>query len=434
MTKEMETVGVLGAGISGLAFASIVKRAELLEKESEPGGLARSIKDSGYTFDLGSHIVFSQNQEVLNFMLELLQGNRLDHRRNTKILYKGRFVKYPFENGLGDLPKDEALQCVLDYIKAISEKNSMPKNFKEWMHARFGDAIAEKYLYPYNAKIWDFPPEKMATFWVEGRVPQPPLVDVLKAAMGMESEGYLHQLHFYYPKNGGYQALVDSLAKRIEPKRLITGFDVRKIKKEGECWIVSDGRNRERTYDQLVSTIHIRDLVRAYEGADSEVRKAADSLCWNSIYLVMIGLKVARLNDIHWCYLPEQKLLPNRVSFPSNYSPFVAPKTHSSVLAEITFDPKGAKAQLKPGEVIERTIDGLVSLKIFKKSDVVFAKVTCCPYAYVVYDLDYNENMSIINAFAAREGITLLGRFSEFKYMNADKCIESAIEKAKSFV
>ena len=62
-------VGVLGGGISGLTFANLVKNSEVLEKEQVFGGLMRSVKFGDYTFDQGSHIIFSSNTEVLNFML-----------------------------------------------------------------------------------------------------------------------------------------------------------------------------------------------------------------------------------------------------------------------------------------------------------------------------------------------------------------------------
>ncbi len=429
----MGKIGVLGGGLSGLSFASLVKSSEVLEKETEFGGLARSIREQGYIFDLGSHIIFSNNQKILDFMLALLGENKIRHRRTTKILYNGKYVKYPFENGLGDLPLVEALGCAYDYILAQS-KNKKPKNFKEWMYCRFGKSIADKYLYPYNSKIWDYPPENMGAFWVEGRVPQPPLMDVLKAALRLGSEGYTHQLNFYYPKTGGYEALVKSLLGRIEKSRLINEFNVVSIKKEGDGWLVKNKKGKERIYDKLVSTLHIRDFIKCYEGADSEIRKTADSLRWNSMHLVMFGIKKQKLNDIHWCYIPDSKILPNRISFPSNYSPFVAPAGHSSVLAEVTFAPHGEKAKLTKSEVLERTIDDLHGLGIFDRKDIVFAKVVTSPYAYVVYDADYQENISKIYRFAESEGITLLGRFSEFKYINADKCMESAMEKAKLFL
>ena len=281
-----KNIGVLGGGISGLTFSSLVKDAEILEKEAIPGGLMRSIKQDGYTFDLGSHIIFSKNKDAVAFMLRALGENQIMNRRNTAIFYKGIKVKYPFENGLGGLPKQEAFECVSDYAETYAKREranlKSPKNFHAWMHYRFGKAITEKYLYPYNRKVWDYPPEKMDLFWVEGRVPQPPLKDVMKAAMGLESEGYTHQLHFHYPAHGGIQAVTDGIASAIEKRRLLTGFEVTKVKKEGGKWIVG-GKKEERVYDHLVNTMHIRDFIDAYDDAPEEVREAAKGLKWNSV-------------------------------------------------------------------------------------------------------------------------------------------------------
>jgi len=46
---------------------------------------------------------FLKDKEVLEVIFNLLGDNVVKNKRNTKILYKGRYVKYPFENGLHDL-------------------------------------------------------------------------------------------------------------------------------------------------------------------------------------------------------------------------------------------------------------------------------------------------------------------------------------------
>jgi protoporphyrinogen oxidase len=448
-------IGVLGGGISGLTFASLARDAEILEKDQSFGGLMRSIKEDGYTFDLGSHIIFSRNKHAMAFMLDALEGNQLTNRRSAAILYKGIRVKYPFENGLGDLPKEEAAECFNDYAKAYADRESgkpgPPRDFRAWMHYRFGKAITEKYLYPYNRKIWDYPPELMDLFWVEGRVPQPPLEDVRKAAMGLQSEGYTHQLNFHYPKHGGIQAVADGIASRIEDERKVPGFEVRSIRKEDGKWVVGGklswaeegaeagaeagtaGRDEERIYERLVSTIHVQDLVRCCRDAGQEVRDAAQALRWNSVHLVMIGLDRPKPSDLHWAYIPDSDVLPNRISFPGNMSPETVPRGRSSVLAEITFSPGGAKARMKGSEVVERTVDDLQRIGVLRSADVAFTKLVTCRYAYVVYDLDYLKNIGMVEGFAAEEGITLLGRWGEFRYHNSDRCVENAIGKAKLF-
>ena len=61
------------------------------------------------------------------------------------------------------------------------------------------------------------------------------------------------------------------------------------------------------------------------------------NLKFNSIITVSIGVDKPRINDFSWLYIPDKDVLPHRVSFPSNYTPYVAPKGKSAVLAEITY-------------------------------------------------------------------------------------------------
>ena len=98
---------ILGGGLSGLTLGSLLKDDFLiLEKNHECGGLCRSLTSEGFTFDWGgSHIIFSKDEDVLKFMVDKLGSNIVRNKRNTKIFFKGKYVKYPFENGLSDLPK-----------------------------------------------------------------------------------------------------------------------------------------------------------------------------------------------------------------------------------------------------------------------------------------------------------------------------------------
>ena len=107
--------------MSGLSLGYFLNQKNvdfiLLEKSNEVGGLLRLIQLEDFTFDIGgSHVIFSKDKEILNFMISLLGDSIIKNRRNTKILYKGNYVKYPFENGLSDLPEEDNFECIHYFI------------------------------------------------------------------------------------------------------------------------------------------------------------------------------------------------------------------------------------------------------------------------------------------------------------------------------
>src|SRR5262245_58857039 len=107
-------IGILGGGVSGLSLACFLERsAEVLEAEERPGGLARTFGQDGFLSDIGGHIMFSKDREVLDRMVATLGDNVERRRRNNQILYQGRYVKYPFENGLSALPREVAYECLI---------------------------------------------------------------------------------------------------------------------------------------------------------------------------------------------------------------------------------------------------------------------------------------------------------------------------------
>ena len=67
-------VGILGGGLAGLTLGKLLRcHVEILEKETECGGLMRSLRKNGFTFDYGgSHIIFSKNKATLKFIFGIL--------------------------------------------------------------------------------------------------------------------------------------------------------------------------------------------------------------------------------------------------------------------------------------------------------------------------------------------------------------------------
>ncbi len=159
------------------------------------------------------------------------------------------------------------------------------------------------------------------------------------------------------------------------------------------------------------------------------MQAACDALRYNSLCSVFIGL-AGEVPGISWLYIPDEATgLFNRVSFPSNYSRAVAPPGHSSILAEITYNEGDTISQMADADIIEHTVASLITTGLIPSRDsVVYTSVERERFAYVVYDLEYQKNIAIIREFCRERGIDLLGRFSQFEYLNMDGCIRNAID------
>lgn len=431
-------IGILGGGLTGLVVGSAVKHPyQIIEKEQECGGLCRTFMGDGYTWDYGgAHILFSQNQKVIDLEKKLLGKNLAYRRRNNKIYYevtnsvsfKGRLVKYPFENGLGELAVQDNFECLYNYL--FNEHQKKPTNLEEWFYYTFGKGIADKYLLPYNRKIWNMDLTKMGMEWV-ARIPKPPSEDIIKSSLGIPTEGYKHQLNFLYPVIGGAQTLTNAFRK-INHGKISLETNVTGIFREKKQWKVITNKGYEH-FDVLVSTIPLPEMTLMLKNVvvPVKVKKAAKSLRYNTEINVLLGLSTPKLNDITAIYIPDEDFLPNRVAFPPNFSPKTVPSGCFSVAAEIILKPNDTVLNWSKEKIYRHVISGLEKRNIIKKNSVVYKRMEVTKYAYVVYDKQYTKNMKILRDYFSRLGIFLCGRFGDFTYINTDVCIENGLKLAE---
>ncbi len=413
-------ITILGAGLSGLSIGYLLKKKGIedfiiIEKENEVGGLCRSFNYRGHTYDIGGHILFSKDKDLLNELIGVLGDNKKRFYRNNAVWYKGLFVKYPFENGMSILPAEERYEILITYLK--NDFNRKPTNFGEWMYYTFGKGLTDKYLMPYNRKIWKRDPYKMDMTWVE-RIPRPPMEDMVKSALGMDTEGYTHQLYFYYPIKGGIQSLTDSLYEYVKD-HVILSSPVKRIYKDNK-WIVETNKDRYKS-DIVVSTIPVLILLYIVD-MDDEIKSVIDKLEYNSIKIAFVALK-RNPDDKHFAvYVPDNNVIFHRMCFTHYIGQ--SPENEYGVMMEITYDGK-KRLDKSDDEVLDECINGLEYMGLIDKEDVIGGEVQTIPYAYVVYDYEYPEKMKILNRLN-RDNFYLAGRFGSFRYLNMDAVFKDA--------
>jgi len=429
-------IGILGGGLAGLTVAAHCKQdCEVLEASDRVGGHCKSTIEQGYTFDEGPHIIFSKKKKTLDYMLSLLGDNIVQGRRNNKIYYKGEYIKYPFENGIGELEPQERFECLYGYLQRI-ELSTYP-NFKEWLYGAYGSALTEKYLLPYNEKIWKCSAEEMGWAWADERLPRPNLQDILKSACGLSTEGYTHQLNFYYPKRGGIQALVDAMVVHstcpIQPNWPVASV----YKAEFDCrgkWAVLKNTPKEedyRVYDKIVSTLPLNEMVEIFEGVPQEIKDAAKQLRFNSLITITLGIHRAAIYDstpLTAVYVPDPNKIFHRLSFPQAFSK----ENGDTIQAEITCNYGDAVWGESDARLAYAVFYDLIGMHLVKATDIgSYAKVQRLKYGYPVPTFTYRENLKKVHTYFEEQGVLLCGRNAEFEYINMDQCIEHGMAIAE---
>ena len=430
---------ILGGGLSAISLAYYLQENKnideihILEKDEVLGGICRTYVKDGIEYDVGPHIIFSKDKEILDLMNNLLGENNEKHRRSNRILHKKRFVQYPFENDLSKLPKEDIDYCVNGFLHNPYE-NYEAKNMLQFFLKTFGEGITNTYLRPYNEKIWKFDPSFMDTQMVE-RIPKPPKEDILKSANGETIDGYLHQLYFTYPKQGGTEALIKAFISKLGDKvKIHTDNKVLKVKKQDEKFVVTTSE-KEYTCDKIISTMPANEFSHIYEDNNKpqEILDIADNLRYNSIAICIVNVSKDYAGDNYAFMVADKNVKFHRISKLDFMGEHYHKDGTATYMAEITYRKNDLNDKASDGELTQKVIEGLETIGfIDSKDDVNFTDLKRFEYAYVIYDLKHRQNMDAIKEYFVSQGIYLNGRFGSFEYLNMDAIIRQSEKLAKN--
>lgn len=430
-------VGVLGCGWAGIisSYLTSLKYPEssivCIDKDEWLGGLLRSVFVDGFQFDIGgSHIIFSSNPNTLNDLLGFLKDNHIQHERKTYILINHDFIPYPFENSLNVMPPEIRGEVLVAFVESLLERcrqpNWEPRNFREWMYGFFGRGISRLYLEPYNSKLWKRPLDELDVDWVytPGRLPLPNWRDVIRSGAGIKTEGYKEQARFYYPLRGGIQTLYNSVANLAISRgvKVLNGLKISKITKIGDGWLLNNSIKVRR----LISTIPLNELIDALDFGEYE-RKLASQLDYN--YVAVVGLALRKkAPPMHWIYNTMSDVVFHRHIWISNYSPYNIPNKdkYSSIMAEVTLPPTN---NVFSDKLVDEVLSGLTRIGVLENPDkeVIFSKMWVHRYGYPVHTIRSNKAREELLRMLNEYGITTIGRWGSWKYLNMDKVYEQAM-------
>jgi protoporphyrinogen oxidase len=424
--RHQKKILILGAGIAGLSAAWHLRQKGVsclvFEKENDVGGLCRSKKTRGFTFDFSGHLLHFRNSYAFNLVKKLLGEQFVKHERSAWVSACGRYTRYPFQANLFGLPPRVAKECLDGFVCAQRKKREgllkKPINFLQWTRRTFGEGIARHFMAPYNAKFWTVSPEEMTCEWLDGMIPVPSLRRVFEGAKKESTKPLGYNVHFWYPRKGGIEQLPRAFAKSLN--HIYTGNRISRIDLDKKEIEMSSGKKEK--FDALISTIPLPEMSRMIPDLSKEIKAAFNRLRWNSIFNLNLGMSAnGDALKRHWIYFPQKDLCFFRVGFPHNFSSDLAPGERHSLYAEVSYS---KRKPINKRKVISRITRDLKKSGLFPAQGKIYVKdINDIEYGYPIYDRHYKTARGKVLGFLSKKGIIPCGRYGSWGYMSMEDAI-----------
>lgn len=408
---------IIGAGISGLSYAVYCDGDYLIvEKEQEPGGLCRTIYKDGFIWDYAGHFFHFANEEIKKlFEAEIASDDIVKCIKTTNINYYGKVVDYPFQMNIHQLPQQEFIDCLYDLFNKIEKDNYA--SFEDMLYGKFGKSITEKFLKPYNEKLYacdlnELDRDAMGRFF-----PYAKPVEIINNMKNNTVKTY--NSSFDYPKQGA-KFFINILLKKIDRRKLMLGTSVDiinpdlKIVKIGDEWMA---------YENLINTVPLNQFVQLlperYQPKNREILSA------NKVLVFNIGLDRQAIDtETHWTYFPSKDLNFYRVGYYSN----ILGADRLSLYVEIGYE-ENAKIDIE--KQYHLTLKNLKKCGIITNHQVVANNTLVINPGYVHITEKSNQYVSELKKKLAEKHVYTIGRYGSWTYCSIEDCLITAMNLAK---
>ena len=409
MNKEIAVKNlILGGGLSGLSCAYYLKNDYLiLEKDSTPGGYCRTIPNF-YHF---------QTEKYKKLFQDLVEKDQIiKQKKNTKIYYKSRLIDYPFQTNIHELEKIEFIECLYDLY--FRDRVDNYDNFLDMLYVKFGKAITEKFLRPYNEKLYAVDLKLLDKDAMGRFFPYADFEQVMKN-MGQEAQKTYNDEFMYLKKGTGY--FIDKLYGQLDNNKIRLNCEVKSIDRIDKRVEIDEGEIIR--YDNLISTIPYKEFLSMLK--DDEGQKIKN-LSYNKVLVLNLGFDKPSPNYIkeHWVYFPDKELNFYRIGFYNN----ILGDRELNVYVEIGF--KKDDVEINEKEELRKTLNGMKAVGIITdEMRLVDKNILLMDPAYVHIENEENVKKNIMSF--ENDSIYMLGRYGRWTYNSMEDCIELADKLAQ---
>jgi protoporphyrinogen oxidase len=419
--EQTETL-IIGAGMSGLAAAAALSdrgRDDLivLEADREIGGYCKTVKREGFVWDYSGHFFHFKHPEIEQYLRARMGEQRIRSvTRRSFIDYHGHRIDFPFQKNIHQLPKQELIDCFYDLYFAVQaqkdEDQPAAGSFKDMLYARFGRSICEKFLVPYNEKLYacdlgELDRDAMGRFF-----PYASLTEIVRNMREPDNSSY--NASFTYPEGGAIE-YVHALERALPRGRIALDERLEHIDLERR---VARTSRRQLRFERLISSEPFQRFVPR-TGLDHD----ADAFSWNKVLVFNLGFDRKGPNDVHWMYYPSREVAFYRVGFYDN----IFDAERMSLYVELGLR---AGAPVDVAGLRARVLSDLRKVGLVDRHELVAEHHVVMDPAYVHITQRANAEVARLRARLAAHGVYSIGRYGGWTYCS----IEDNIVEARALV
>ena len=409
--RSIDTL-IIGAGISGLTYAAFTSEDYLIiEKENEPGGLCRTFYQDGYVWDYAGHFFHFASPEIRSlFEKKIKRDDMVVCNKNTNINYHGDSIDYPFQMNIHQLPKEEFIECLYDLFHREEKDNY--NSFEDMLYGKFGKSITDKFLKPYNEKLYacdlnELDTDAMGRFFPYANPEQ--IIDNMK-----KNTAETYNSTFDYPKQGA-QYFINIIMERISKEKIIYNSKLEKLDVYKKIAAVN---GEEIRFKKLINTMPLNRFVQFLP----DIMNIKGDLSCNKVLVFNLGFDLPSINpSVHWTYVPMKDVNFYRFGFYNN----ILGTEKLSMYIEIGYKETD---KIAINEQLEMTLDNLKKLGVIDRHKLVSYNTVVIDPGYVHITEKSIESVKQLRKDLEKFDIYTIGRYGKWTYCSIEDCMIDAIK------
>jgi oxygen-dependent protoporphyrinogen oxidase len=443
MTNKKPSVGILGAGISGLAAAYKLSRNNIdvtvYEKDSQVGGAIKTHQEDEWLVEEGPNTLMVKSEEVWDLLEKTdLNKSHIEAGNTAKkrfIVKNDQPVALPMSLGSFVTTDLFSTRAKFRLLKEpfITQSPNKDESIAEFINRRLGSEPLDYAVNPFVSGIYAGDPKKLSvkhTFELLWDLEQQ--YGSLFMGMFRRDRNDNSQKRALLSFEKGNQQLPIAMADALD-KKVQTETEIQSVATSGDQWIVKGQQNNHSFTDEhdiVISTLPAYHLSAIFDDA---VFKPLDNLPYAPLSVVALGFSDEQIGhplDGFGMLIPEaEKRKTLGVLFSSSLFPDRAPE-HHQLLTSFIGGARNPELAGKNKQALQEIVLSEISELLDISGEPVFSHHRFWPKTIPQYEVGYDRFLSYINeAENQHKGLFIEGNFRGG--VSVPDCILSGFETAK---